>query len=87
MKVLHNSCNTDTSALPDMSTLSPWASRALGVYIRQSTCACVTTIKCEYIRMYVCTYVAMYIHTYVCIYACMYVHMYICMYVRVYVCM
>ena len=50
MKVLHNSCNTVTCALPDMSTLSPracgpWAS---GVHIRQitSTHACVTTIKC-----------------------------------------
>ena len=47
MKVLHNSCNTVTRALPGMSTLSPhargaWAS---GVHIRQSTRACVTTIK------------------------------------------
>ena len=25
MKVLHNSCNTATRGLPDMSTLSPWA--------------------------------------------------------------
>ena len=47
MKVLHNSCNTVTCALPDMSTLSPqaWGTRASGVHIRQSTCACVTTIK------------------------------------------
>ena len=41
MKVLHNSCNIVTCTLPDMSTLSP---RASGVHIRQSTCACVTTI-------------------------------------------
>ena len=43
MKVLHNSCNTVTCGLPDMSTLSPQSS---GVHIRQTTCACVTTIKC-----------------------------------------
>ena len=42
MKVLHNSCNTVTCGLPDMSTLSP---QALGVHIRQTTCVCVTTIK------------------------------------------
>ena len=34
MKVLHNSCNTVTRGLPDISTLSPWAS---GVHIRQTT--------------------------------------------------
>ena len=47
MKVLHNSCNTITRALPDMSTLSPqaWGAPASGVHIRQSTRACVTTIK------------------------------------------
>ena len=43
MKVLHNSCNTVTHTLPDISTLSP---RALGVHIRQSTHACFTTTKC-----------------------------------------
>ena len=47
MKVLPNSCNIVTCTLPDMSTLSPracgpWAS---GVHVRQSTHACVTTIK------------------------------------------
>ena len=42
-EVLHNSCNTGTRGLPDMYTLSPWA---LGVHIRQTTPACVTTIKC-----------------------------------------
>ena len=43
LEVLHNSCNTGTHGLPDMYTLSP---RALGVHIRQTTRACVTTIKC-----------------------------------------
>ena len=40
-QVVHNSCNMDTSGLPDIYTLSP---RALGVYIRQTTRAHVTTI-------------------------------------------
>ena len=40
--VAYNSCNTGTHGLPDMYTLSP---RALGVHIRQTTCACVTTIN------------------------------------------
>ena len=50
MKVLHNSCNTVTRGLPDISTLSPRACgpRASGVRIRQTTRACVTTIKCRY---------------------------------------
>jgi len=44
--VLHNSCNTGTHGLPDMSTLSPRACgpRASGVHIRQTTRACVTTV-------------------------------------------
>ena len=53
MKVLRNSCNTVTHDLPDMSTLSPWTCgpQASGVHIRQTTCACVTTIKCMYVCM------------------------------------
>ena len=37
-----------------MSTLSPAACgpRALGVHIRQTTSACVTTVKCIYVRNY-----------------------------------
>ena len=47
VKVLHNSCNTVTRALPGLSTLSPRAAgpRAEGVHIRQSTRACVITIN------------------------------------------
>ena len=41
----HISCNMDTRGLPDMYTLSPWAS---GVHIRQATRAHVTTITCTY---------------------------------------
>ena len=39
-----NSCNIGTRGLPDIHTLSPRACgpRALGVYIRQTTCAHVT---------------------------------------------
>ena len=46
--MLHNSCNTGSCGLPDMSTLSPRACgpRALGGHIRQTTRAHVTTIKC-----------------------------------------
>ena len=46
--MLHNSCNTGTRGLPDMSTLSPRACgpRASGVHIRQTTRACVTTVTC-----------------------------------------
>ena len=40
-QVVHNSCNMGTRGLPDIYTLSP---RALGVYIRQTTRAHVTTI-------------------------------------------
>ena len=40
-QVVHNSCNMGTRGLPDIYTLSP---RALGVYIRQTTCAHVTTV-------------------------------------------
>ena len=29
VKVLHNSCNTGMSALPGMSTLSPWAANVV----------------------------------------------------------
>ena len=45
-QVVHNSCNMGTSSLPDIYTLSPRACgpRALGVYIRQTTRAHVTTI-------------------------------------------
>ena len=39
-----NSCNTGISGLPDMCTQS---SRAEGGHIRQTTRACVTTIKCN----------------------------------------
>ena len=40
-QVVHNSCNMGTRGLPDVYTLGP---RALGVYIRQTTRAHVTTI-------------------------------------------
>ena len=55
-QVVHNSCNMGTSGLPDIYTLSPRACgpRALGVYIRQTTLAHVTTI--QYIYMYVRMY-------------------------------
>ena len=45
-QVVHNSCNMGTHGLPDIYTLSPWACGccALGVYIRQTTHAHVTTI-------------------------------------------
>ena len=45
-QVVHNSCNMGTHGLPDIYTLSPRACgpRALGVYIRQTTRAHVTTI-------------------------------------------
>ena len=45
-QVVHNSCNMGTRGLPDIYTLSPRACgpRALGVYIRQTTRAHVTTI-------------------------------------------
>ena len=81
MKVLHNSCNTVTCTLPDMSTLSPQAS---GVHIRQSTCACVTSItymhsplgtacpraSCVYISIakHSCLCYNLYIYTYIYIY-------------------
>ena len=47
-QVVHNSCNMGTRGLPDIYTLSPRACgpRALGVYIRQTTRAHVTTIYC-----------------------------------------
>ena len=40
-QVVHNSCNMSTRGLHDIYTLSP---RALGVYIRQTTRAHVTTV-------------------------------------------
>ena len=48
-QVVHNSCNMGTRGLPDIYTLSPRACgpRALGVYIRQTTHAHVTTIQCR----------------------------------------
>ena len=48
-EVVHNSCNTGARGLPDMYTLSPRACgpQASGVHIRQTTRACVTTIKCH----------------------------------------
>ena len=39
--MLHISCNIGTDDLPDMYTLNP---RALGIDIRQITCAYVTTV-------------------------------------------
>ena len=45
-KVLFNSCNTGTSGLPDMYTLSP---RASGVHIRQAASACITTIMYHFL--------------------------------------
>ena len=42
-EVLHISCNMGTRDLPDMYTRSPLA---LGIHIRQITCAHVITIKC-----------------------------------------
>ena len=46
-QVVHNSFNMGTCGLPDIYTLSPRACgpRALGVYIRQTTRAHVTTIQ------------------------------------------
>ena len=41
--MLHISCDIGTRDLPDMYALSP---RALGIHIRQITCAYVTTITC-----------------------------------------
>ena len=41
-QVVHNSCNIGTRGLPNLYTLSP---RGLGVYIRQTAHAHVTTIK------------------------------------------
>ena len=38
-QVVHNSCSMNTRGLPDIYNLSPWA---LGIYIRQTTCAHVT---------------------------------------------
>ena len=51
-QVVHNSCNIGTRGLPDIYTLSPRACGpcALGVYIRQTTRAHVTTI--QYIGLY-----------------------------------
>ena len=70
-QVVHNSCNMGTRGLPDIYTLSPRACgpRALGVYIRQTTHAHVTTIQytCIYIYIYVYIY---YIYIYICIYIC-----------------
>ena len=45
-QVVHDSCNMDTHGLPDIYTLGPRACgpRTLGVYIRQTTRAHVTTI-------------------------------------------
>ena len=47
LEVLHNSCNTSTHGLPNMSTLSPWACgpSTSGGHIRQATHAHVTIIK------------------------------------------
>ena len=47
--------NTGTRGLPDMYTQSPRACgpRALGVHIRQTTSACVTTVTCIYIYIYI----------------------------------
>ena len=51
--VVYNSCNMGTRGLPDIYTLSPRACgpRALGVYIRQTTRAHVTTIYCKKTRI------------------------------------
>ena len=48
-EVLHISCNMGTRDLPNMYALSP---RALGIHIRQITCAHVTTIKCTCKRIH-----------------------------------
>ena len=45
IEALHNSCNTGTRGLSDMSTLSPHAS---GGHIRQTTRAHVTYKICSY---------------------------------------
>jgi len=42
LEVLRNICNMGTHDLPDMHVRSP---QALGIHIRQITCAHVTTIK------------------------------------------
>ena len=44
MKVLHNSCNTVTCALPDMSTLSPRPA-ALGLWVYISGRALVPVLQ------------------------------------------
>ena len=49
-EVLHNSCNTGTRGLPDMSTLSPQAS---GVHIRQIPLAHVIAKQQGYARTYI----------------------------------
>ena len=53
----HNSYNMCTHGLPDMYTLSPWACGpwALGVHIKQTTHAHVTTITCSYVDNHLAT--------------------------------
>ena len=50
--VIHSSCNTVTRGLPDIppSALRPYSPQALGIHIK-TTCACVTTIKCNNLHM------------------------------------
>ena len=48
--MLHDSCTIDIRGLPNMYTLGPF--RALGVYIRQTTCAHVTSISIVSILKY-----------------------------------
>ena len=67
-QVVHNSCNMGTRGLPDIYTLSPRACgpRALGVYIRQTTRAHVTTIQYIYIIYFMENYDKKLPNYYVC---------------------
>ena len=68
-QVIHNSCNMGTRGLPVIYTLSPQAGspRVLGVYIRQTTRAHVTTIYNISIYLYIYIYI-LYIYIYIYIY-------------------
>ena len=76
-----------TRGSPDIYTLSPRAcgSRALGVYIRETTRAHGITIKYIYIYTYmyvcICIYICIYMYIYVYIYICIYIYIYIYFYI------
>ena len=52
MKMLHNTCNMCILHLPDMNALIPqtWGPWALGIPIRQISCAHVTTITYIFLK-------------------------------------